>query len=223
MAGRPAEVVSQARGQLILRLTRDGKTIRVHFSQYPRFFAPEREGRFAFEDQDYALLINPTGAYLIPSPVIAAAQRAVYQLWAADPSHNRQTATRCIYFDGESNSGPYRDHGFAIAWKQYRLGDAEAVPAPVANVQGDLILVLELPDRRAYFGRPIDACTQMHADAIFVHESEPAVDAWIKASLARMGVNGPATPEFFLGALAAKGQIEIYPPGCRIAPSVDGL
>jgi hypothetical protein len=227
LAGKPAQVVFDNNHGCVVRF-QDGKTARVTHNSKPALLSIERNGRMAFEDQDFVLSCNATGFYLIPSPVAAEKLRASHaHHLAGDRNRSRTNPMRRVRFDGE----PSISHGYAITWAAYKLGDTDAAteaassaPAPVADVlRNPLILALELPDRRAYFGRPIEICTQMYDRAIFVHDSEPTVDAWIRGSLARMGIECPPTPEFFLGVLVARGEIEIYPPGCRIAPSVDGL
>jgi hypothetical protein len=92
-----------------------------------------------------------------------------------------------------------------------------------ADIDRVLMLALEKPDNRAFFGTPLDILMQMHDTAIFLHATEPTVESYIRGCLHRLGIEGPPTPEFLLSAFAARGTITIFQPGCRIIPSDDGL
>jgi hypothetical protein len=112
-----------------------------------------------------------------------------------------------------------------------QTGAPTPAPAP-ASGSGDLhigdrlqlvprqLLTVIDSDDRLYPGTPAEIVNAMYADAIFCHDTERTVEMWMSAVLGRMGrPNAPVlSAEFFLGALAAVGDIEIFAPGSKIWP-----
>jgi hypothetical protein len=118
---------------------------------------------------------------------------------------------------------PIEDPSIPRAASQVRAPTPTSGMAPVllpSRAGGvNYFVVFDLPDYRCYGGTADDVVRQMHANAIFVHDTEPTPELWMAGTLARMGHYTPVpSAEFFLGVLLAAGEIEIYPPGSKIWP-----
>ena len=139
--------------------------------------------------------------------------------WAEDPTHRRDNPVRVVRFDRDPEAEQLIP--FIIGSIEDVASPPQSTP-PISFGGGDRFIVLEMPDRRGYCGTLRDCCQQMFAEQRFTND--PTLEAWIAGCLARLGLHAcPPIPELLLGAWVARGHIEIYPPGCRIAPSVDGL